>query len=100
VSVREYAPPELLDPDGEGIYLLSDPRDGSFASNPYRRARCIFDCALHEIEAEAVSMIPAADGEMWLPVSFRNWRWFWPLSIWHEPVVYLYCTPPTESEEE
>lgn len=85
-SWADPAPRELIDPDGEGIYVRVRPDD-----NAYYHAAEILGCYWRDLNVETVSMIPAKD-ESWESVSFRNWRWkLWPLST--EPAVFFYCTP-------
>jgi hypothetical protein len=81
----DTAPRELIDPNGEGVYVRA--RSGD---NAYYRAAELLECYWRDLNVETISMIPTQD-ESWEPVSFRNWRWWlWPLST--EPAVFFYCT--------
>jgi hypothetical protein len=96
---------ELIDPEGEGIYLL-DVNIGVL-----RRAALIFHgnaSAWREIDQETVWMEPnplSREGE-WRRANTGRFPRYWRLNLprrWR-PIAYVYCTPkpdpPGEGEDE
>lgn len=87
------APLELIDPDGEGIYLLSD-QPGSVLM----RAAWLFygySSAWREVESVTVFMRPKKNSDEWWLVP-RGWPRWWRLSLprrWFPWALYAYCTP-------
>lgn len=102
MSREGLTPTELLDPDGEGIYLLDDALDDATPLWPgvLLRAATIFDLRdernrydWRQVRSETRFMYPDAKGETWRQV--HGWRWMLRLNLpqrWR-PVVYAYCTP-------
>ena len=86
-------PVELLDPDGEGIYLYAEDEDNLLLEAAWR---------LHgdrrawpEVETQLVWMEPSETGDEWVPAKIGRWPRGWRLNLplrWR-PVAYLYCTP-------
>lgn len=97
-------PMELLDPEGEGIYML----DERLVERPFgwplieaaRRLSVVDDNGRPDYKAldtELVYMEPADDGETWNRArnAWRRSHPGWRLNLprrWR-PVAYLYCTP-------
>lgn len=104
-KLRE-APAELLDPDGEGIYLLDEwSNDAPFGWPVIEAARRlnVFDddgrLDWRGIDLEVVYMEPSADGETWNRTLAGRWPQGWRLNLprrWR-PVTYMYCTPRPEA---
>ena len=86
-------PSQLLDTDGEGVYLLHWMEPGADAMpSPMTAAAQLFDDARRwrEVEIQTVFMRPSEDGDTWLEA-----RSGWRLSLpprWR-PVAFDYCTP-------
>lgn len=99
-SARRGDPPrELLDPEGEGIYLLDFAWAGRPAEFfwPLGYAARLFHGSVsewRELEHETVWMEPG-EGDEWRPASTGRWPRYWRLNLprrWR-PVAYTYCTP-------
>lgn len=90
---RVMPPRELIDPDGEGIYLYGEGDD-----NVLMEAALLFhgDRRLYrEVATELAYMRPSEDGETWLRASIGRFPRGWRLNLpkrWR-PVLYIYCTP-------
>lgn len=86
-------PSELIDPEGEGIYLSEDSSPGVLL-----RAAMLFhgDWRLwREVEARTVWMRPKKDSDEWEEVSIGRFPYGWWLNLparWR-PVRFVYCTP-------
>jgi hypothetical protein len=91
-------PRELIDPDGEGIYILSDSSEYRTWPGVLMRAAMIFHGAYSEwrdVESELRYMKPLEDGETWVQASTGRFPRYWRLNLpkrWR-PVLYTYCTP-------
>jgi hypothetical protein len=88
-------PQELIDPDGEGIYLLSGPRC-PYPSLLHTAAWLLFsDCReWRNVLHTSVYMEPT-DGDEWKVANTGRWPRYWRLNLprrWR-PVLYAYCTP-------
>lgn len=81
-------PLELLDPDGEGIYVLPSSVGGR--SQALAWAAHTLGCYWRDMTVETVAFL--RDGDEYRRASFKSWRWMLP-ERW-SPVAYLYCTPP------
>lgn len=93
------APVELLDPDGEGIYILSDS-----IPSPLLRAAQIFHgtmAAWPEVEQRTVFMRPKKNSDEWERVP-RGLPAYWRLNLprrWFPWATYAYLTPrPTSTQ--
>jgi hypothetical protein len=86
-------PTELLDPDGEGIYLLAT--DRRFPSTLMRASVLFFGTLARwrEIDTEYVYMRPSNDREAWFRASLGPLCWRLSLPRRKRPVLYAYCTP-------
>jgi hypothetical protein len=93
-------PSELIDPDGEGIYLLNDPvpwRWGVLLEAAWR----LFGDAREwrSVCHETVYMRPVEDGsDEWRPADIGRCPYGWRLNLprrWR-PVAYAYCVPSPE----
>lgn len=98
---REYDHPrELIDPEGEGIYIRDHWALDMFAiPGPLHRAAYILlgtSTAFRDLDIEAVWMGPSADGETYERKRFRWWHGFMP-ERWWPFVTYLYCRPKPEA---
>lgn len=93
-------PPELLiDPEGEGVYLLSDSGFEQKSPGVLLRAAFLFHGdwrAWRDVDHQTVYMRPKEDGsDEWELANIgkhpRGWRLNLPRR-WR-PVLYAYCTP-------
>lgn len=97
-SLIAALPRELIDPEGEGIYL----HDESIPS-PLLRAALIFFGdwrRWREIDSTSVWMRPSAEGDEWVPANIGRHPRGWKLNLPHRwfPVErFAYCTPKPES---
>lgn len=97
--MRDLVPPrELLDPDGEGIYLYDD---RGFPPLLMRAALIFFGNLgrWRDVEVEDRYMRPGPDGEEWFPANIGRWPRGWRLNLprrW-APVRYAYCCPKPET---
>lgn len=95
----EMTPPrELLDPDGEGIYLYND---GEFPGVLMRAASIFFGDMRKwtDIQSETRWMRPGDDGEEWFSANIGRWPRGWRLNLprrW-APIAYSFCWPKPEA---
>lgn len=97
------APLELLDPDGEGIYLYDVLWEGDGPSYPgtLNRAALILYGDMREwrnVVTESVWMRPG-DDDLWYPAATGKHPRHWRLNLpprWR-PVAYVYCTPKPDA---
>lgn len=86
-------PRELLDPDGEGIYLYDD---GSFPGVLMRAAQILHsDWREWRAVSNTVAYMQPGDDELWYPANIGRWPRGWRLNLprrWR-PVLFHYCTP-------
>ncbi len=92
------APQELLDPDGEGIYLRAD----LIPSTLLRAAGLFFGDwrRWREIDHEGVWMRPAESGDEWVRADIGRRPRGWKLNLpkrWFPVERYVYCTPKPEA---
>jgi hypothetical protein len=90
-ALRSGPPLELLDPEGEGIYLLNDE-----GTSVLIRAARLFGCSWREVEHSTVYMRPDKTGDAWHEVNVGRFPYGWRFLLprrW-QPVDYAYCTPP------
>lgn len=89
-------PPELLDPDGEGIYVLSlgDPDARSWPS-PLTWAAYLLGVHWRELDREYVWMREDDDG-YWHRVDSPAW-WRFYRRKWL-PAQYIYCTARPDAQ--
>jgi hypothetical protein len=98
-SAAHTAPPrELIDPDGEGIYLHED----QGFPGVLMRAALLFFGDMREwrnVEQRTVWMRPSEDGETWGEVGLGRFPFGW--KLWlprsRRPVLFVYCTPNPEA---
>jgi hypothetical protein len=100
-------PRELLDPDGEGIYMLDEwPKGNPFGWSLIEASRrlSVFDndgrLDWRSVDMELVYMECAEDGETWRKArsAWRRTDPGWRLNLprrWR-PAAYIYCTPKPE----
>ena len=95
------APSELLDPDGEGIYLLNDWAHETSHRSVLRTAAYLFGLAdergrldWRAVEHETVAMLPG-EGDEWYRTAL-DWRLNLPRK-WR-PTIYAYCAPKPEPQ--
>lgn len=97
-SAMERPPRELIDPDGEGIYIISDDRRAHQWPGILMRASMIFFGTYvdwRDVEAELRYMKPSKDGDEWVPASTGRFPRYWRLNLprrWR-PVLYTFCAP-------
>jgi hypothetical protein len=100
MTPRPPAPRELLDPAGEGIYVLAEHDEPNRPSmGPLIHAAHLFSMNwAHEwqnVDVEYVYMRPDEDSDEWVPASTGRFPRDWRLNLprrWR-PVMYAYCTP-------
>jgi hypothetical protein len=88
------APRDLLDPDGEGIYTLSE------CFLPALRAASFFGVHYRDLDRETVWMRPPAKGtDEWRPIDPASWTFslLYLLPGRFRPVAYAYFTPKPEA---
>jgi hypothetical protein len=92
------APRELIDPDGEGIYLLDTFWEDapSFPSTLMLASMLLFNNGRRwrDIDSETKWMWPGEDGN-YREVSTGRFPRYWKLNLprrWR-PIHYVYCTP-------
>jgi hypothetical protein len=98
-AAAHTAPPrELIDPDGEGIYLHED----QGFPGVLMRAALLFFGDMREwrnVEQRTVWMRPSEDGETWGEVGLGRFPFGW--KLWlprsRRPVLFVYCTPNPEA---
>lgn len=107
MKITAPPPEELIDPDGEGIYLLDDPdwQKGVFGLGVHMRAadalQLIDDAGRldwRSVNYEVAYMEPVPDSDEWRRASTGRWPRYWRLNLpkRRRPVLYAYCTPPSE----
>lgn len=90
-------PKELIDPDGEGIYILSETIGWP---GVHRRAAMILFGDMREwrnVDTELAYFLPTETDE-WRHANTGRWPRHWRLNLprrWR-PVLYAYCTPKAE----
>jgi hypothetical protein len=94
-------PEELIDPDGEGIYMLDSVERFGWPVLEAARRLGVFDdngrLDWRGVDMEVVFMEPSEDGETWVRAK-SGWPRYWRLNLprrW-APVAYVYCTPRPE----
>jgi hypothetical protein len=95
----KVAPPlELIDTEGEGIYLLDDPGEYGLPEEypgVLHRAARILECDWQEVEHRTVYMRPKKSSDEWKHVDVGRVPYGWKLNFpkrWRA-VAYAYCTP-------
>lgn len=93
------APLELIDPEGEGIYLSHDDYACDGGLGILHRAMFILGLDhWREVEHRTAFMYPKNDGsDEWFEIPWTLW-WRWRFNIRRfSPVAYAYCTPGVSS---
>lgn len=95
------APSELLDPEGEGIYLLDDYAYKGARSSVLRHAAYLLGLTddrgrldWRAVQTETVWMRPGLD-DHWHPVDIGR-GWVLNRRRAKRPALYAYCTPPSD----
>lgn len=88
------APTELIDPDGEGVYLRDDEMADYNGLGVIMRAAVLFQIPWREVEHRTVFMYPKNDGsDEWFEIPW-TWRWRVRFNVRrYSPACYAYCTP-------
>lgn len=94
-------PEELIDPDGEGIYMLAEVDRFGWPLIEAARRLSVFDddgrLDWRGVNMEMAYMEPSDDGETWVHANTGRFPMprYWRLNLprrW-APVEYVYCTP-------
>ena len=101
--LRRNAPEILIDPDGEGIYVLAEPEATNYPGNALLTAASHLGFTDHrdykKLEVESLWMDPDPDTEDWIPQTpSKRLDLRLNLSLGHRPALYLYCTPKPNAQ--